>query len=98
MLLTRLCLVMYATPRMLKLLLFCLWPSSIVVPFDRSILIVLKIGLFVTCVSAKPSQTLFLGQRKVWEVLVVQQQWSSDLRAITALTLPVTTTVAEGSC
>ena len=47
MLLTRLCLVMYATPRMLKLLLFCLWPSRIVVPFDRSILIVLKIGLFV---------------------------------------------------
>ena len=50
MLLTRLCLVMYATPRMLKLLLFCLWPSRIVVPFDRSILIVLKIGLFVNCV------------------------------------------------
>ena len=65
MLLTRLCLVMYATPRMLKLLLFCLWPSRIVVPFDRSILIVLKIGLFVSCVSAKPAQTLFLGQRLV---------------------------------
>ena len=57
MLLTRLCLVRYATPRMLKLLLFCLWPSRIVVPFDRSILIVLKIGLFVNCVSAKPAQT-----------------------------------------
>ena len=65
MLLTRLCLVLYATPRMLKLLLFCLWPSRIVVPFDRSILIVLKIGLFVNCVSAKPAQTLFLGQRLV---------------------------------
>ena len=61
MLLTRLCLAMYATPRMLKLLLFCLWPSQIVVPFDRSILIVLKIGLFVNCVSAKPAQTFFLG-------------------------------------
>ena len=61
MLLTRLCLVMYATPRMLKLLLFCLWPSRIVVPFVRSILIVLKIGLFVNCVSAKPAQTFFLG-------------------------------------
>ena len=61
MLLTRLCLVMYATPRMLKLLLFCLWLSWIVVPFDRSILIVLKIGLFVNCVSAKPGQTLFWG-------------------------------------
>ena len=61
MLLTRLCLVMYATPRMLKLLLFCLWLSRIVVPFDRSILIVLKIGLFVNCVSAKLAQTLFLG-------------------------------------
>jgi hypothetical protein len=46
---------------MLKLLLFCLWPSWIVVPFDRSILIVLKIGLFVNCVSAKPAQTFFLG-------------------------------------
>ena len=89
---------MYARPRILKLLLFCLWPSWIVVLFDRSILIVLKIGLFVNCVSAKPGQTLFSGQRKVWEVLVVQQQWSSDLRAITALTLPVTTTVAKGSC
>ena len=69
MLLTRLCLVMYATPRMLKLLLFCLWPSRIVVPFDRSILIVLKIGLFVSCVSAKPAQTLFLGQRLVGPLL-----------------------------
>ena len=69
MLLTRLCLVMYATPRMLKLLLFCLWPSRIVVPFGRSILIVLKIGLFVNCVSAKPAQTLFLGQRPVGPLL-----------------------------
>ena len=65
MLLTRLCLVMYATPRMLKLLLFCLWASWIVVPFNRSILSVLKIGLFVNCVSAKPGQTFFLGQRPV---------------------------------
>ena len=40
---------MYATPRMLKLLLFCLWASWIVVPFHRSIPIVLKIGLFVNC-------------------------------------------------
>ena len=69
MLLTRLCLVMYATPRMLKLLLFCLWPSRIVVPFDRSILIVLKIGLFVSCVSAKPAQTLLLVQRLVGPLL-----------------------------
>ena len=45
--LTRLCFVMYATLRMLKLLLFCLWASWIVSPFDRSILIVLNIGLFV---------------------------------------------------
>ena len=69
MLLTRLCPVMYATPRMLKLLLFCLWLSRIVVPFDRSILIVLKIGLFVNCVSAKPAQTLFLGQRPIGPLL-----------------------------
>ena len=69
MLLTRLCLVMYATPRMLKLLLFCLWPSQIVVPFDRSILIVLKIGLFVNCVFANPAQTLFWGQRLVGPLL-----------------------------
>ena len=67
-------------------------------PFGKSILIVLEIGLFVNCVSAKPGQTLFLGQRKVPEVLVVQQQWSSDLRAITTLTLLVATTVAQGSC
>ena len=60
---------MYATPRMLKLLLFCLWPSRIVVPFDRSILMVLKIGLFVNCVSTKPAQTLFLGQRPVGPLL-----------------------------
>ena len=69
MLLTRLCVVMYATPRMLKLLLFCLWPSQIVVPFDRSILIVLEIGLCVNRVSAKPAQTLFLGQRPVGPLL-----------------------------
>ena len=69
MLLTRLCLAMYATPRMLTLLLFCLCPSRIVVPFDRSILIVLKIGLFVNGVSAKPAQTLFLGQRPVGPLL-----------------------------
>ena len=60
---------MYATPRMLKLLLFWRWASRIVVPFDRSILIVLKIGLFVNCVSAKPAQTLFLGQRPVGSLL-----------------------------
>ena len=65
MLLTRLCIVMYATPRMLKLLLFCLWPSWIVVPFDRSILIVLTIGSFMNCVFAKPGQTLFLCQHPV---------------------------------
>ena len=69
MLLTRLCLVMYATPRMLKLLLFCLWLSRIVVPFDRSVLTVLKIGLFVNCVSAKPAQTLFLGQHQIGPLL-----------------------------
>ena len=56
---------MYATPRMLKVLLLCLGPSWIVVPFDRSILIVLKIGLFVNCVSANPGQILFLGQHVV---------------------------------
>ena len=72
MLLTRLCLVMYATPRMLKLLLFCFWPSWIVVPFDRSILIV-TIGLFVNrgTSPAKP----FLGGVKVQSVCYFNQYY-----------------------
>ena len=61
MLLTRLCFVMYAIAKMPKPLLFWLWPSWIVVPFDESILIVLKMGLFVNYVSTKPGQTLFGG-------------------------------------
>ena len=53
---------MYATPRMLRVLICCFGARRIVVPFDRSILTVQKIRLFVNCVSAKPVQTPILVQ------------------------------------
>ena len=53
---------------------FPLWARRIVVPFDRSILTVQAIGLFVNCVSAKPVQTPFLGQSLLRLVLRKRKQ------------------------